>query len=170
VCAQGAPNLRTLYKRFCVKMLYRYTSIYQSSHSYENLNVPRNYRILCDVSSYEEPTFATIDQTVEWPKRLVSTTSKHHKQARYSHHDRLCLSEEIPAEAVSGSWLIWLTIPCISKDFNIWLTIPCISQDFSILSYWIYARFPEWMELWAFGVLSCNLQILKFSGPYDADR
>ena len=26
------------------------------------------------------------------------------------------------------------------------------------------------MELWAFGVLSCNLQILKFSGCNDSDR
>jgi hypothetical protein len=81
----------------------------------------------------------------------------HHKQARYSHHDRLYLPEQIPAEVVSGSWLIWLTTPCISQDIN-------------ILSYRIYARFSEWMELWAFGALSCNLQILKFPGPYDADR
>jgi hypothetical protein len=52
---------------------------YQLSHSYEHFNVPRNYRILCDVS-YEELTFVSMDQPVE-PLRLVPTTSMFHKQA-----------------------------------------------------------------------------------------
>jgi hypothetical protein len=54
---------------------------YQASHSYEHFNAPRNYMIPCDISSYEEFTFATMDQPVEWPKKLVPTTSKYHKQA-----------------------------------------------------------------------------------------
>ena len=50
-------------------------------------NCPKNYRILCDRSSYEEPTFATMDQPVEWPKWLVPTTPMYHKQACHNHYD-----------------------------------------------------------------------------------
>lgn len=52
--------------------------VYQPSHSYEHFNVPRNYRIMCDVSSYEEPTFVTMDHPVKWPTRFVPITFMHH--------------------------------------------------------------------------------------------
>jgi len=73
--------------------------IYQPSHSYEHFNIPRNYRILRDIS-YVEVAFASMDQPVEWPKRLVPTTPMFRNQACYNHHDQLWLSEQIPAEAV----------------------------------------------------------------------
>ena len=73
---------------------------YKLTHSYEHFNVPRNYRILCGIISYEELMFTTMDHPVEWPKWLVPTTSMYHKQACYNHHDQLWLSEQIPAEAV----------------------------------------------------------------------
>jgi hypothetical protein len=48
----------------------------------------------------KELTFATMDQPVELPTRLVPTNSMHHKQACYSHHDQLWLSEQTPTEDV----------------------------------------------------------------------
>jgi len=63
-------------------------------------SVARNYRLLCDITSYEVLTFATMDQPVEWPKRLIPSTSVYHKRACYSQYDQLWLLEQIQAEAV----------------------------------------------------------------------
>ena len=101
---------------------------YQPSHSYEHFNVPRNYRILCDIS-YEELTFATMDQPVEWPKRLVPTNSTYHNQASYSLHDQLWMSDQIPAQSVYRQ---------LADTVN---SIPYVTQDVNIISYCIFTRF-----------------------------
>jgi len=46
-------------------MRYQHMPNYQPSNSYEHFNDPRSYRIVGDISSYEQLTFANMDQPVE---------------------------------------------------------------------------------------------------------
>jgi len=129
LCSWGAPNLWAFYKQFCVKMLYQHIPNYQPSHSHEHFNVPRNFRLLRDISWHEEPTFASMDQPAQWPKGLVPTTTIYHKQASYTHHNQLWLSEKIPSEAV-----YWQLADTVNS-------IMCVSQDVNVIIYCIFTRF-----------------------------
>jgi hypothetical protein len=64
-----------------------------------------------------------MDKPVEWTNSLVSTTSMHHKQTCYSHHDQLWLSEQIPAEAVYWQLLIWLILFRVYHKMSTFLVI-----------------------------------------------